>query len=154
MCGAIRSRSARVWAPSLLFILLAGYPALAADSTRVDALPAPKSALLRSAVLPGWGQHYNGRPFKALFCAAASSAALTSVVVEHRRIATAPTPEIHADRAARRNTRLLYFALSITFAAIDAYVDAQLADFDAGVQMEMRPGGALLKLNATLPGRY
>ena len=173
MCGAIRSRSARVWAPSLLIILLAGYPALAAgaESTRVDSLPGPRSALLRSAILPGWGQYYNGRPFKALFFAAASTAALTAVVVEHReldRLADELTALQNAggsptridnletrfqDQSGKRNTRLLYCALSIAFAAIDAYVDAQLADFDAGVQLEMRPGGILLRLNATLSRR-
>ena len=155
MFGAIRSRSAHCWASSLLLLLLLSRPALAveADSTHTDTTGAPRSAMLRSALLPGWGQLYNGRPFKALFFAAASATALSSVVVEHRRIDTAPTPEIHQDRAARRNTRLLYFALSVSFAAIDAYVDAHLADFGADMQMQMRPGGALLRLNATLPER-
>ena len=37
--------------------------------------------MLRSAVLPGWGQHYNGRPFKALFFGAASGAA---EIIDHR----------------------------------------------------------------------
>ena len=155
MCGATRSRLARVWALSLLLVLLLGRTALAAeaDSTRSDSLPAPRAAFLRSALLPGWGQYYNGHPFKALFFASASTLALSLAIAEHRNLDTTPTPEAHEDRAARRNTRLLYFVLSVAFAAIDAYVDAQLADFDAGVKMEMRPGGALLKLSATLPGR-
>lgn len=139
--------------PSLLLLLLLSQPALAAETAHADTLSTPRSALLRSVVLPGWGQLYNDRPFKALFCGAASATALTFVVIEHRRIDTAPTPEIHQDRAARRNTRLLYFALSVAFAAIDAYVDAHLADFGPEVQMEMRLGGALFKLSATLPRR-
>jgi len=155
LCGVIRLRSVRCWAPSLLLILLLGRPVLAveAHSTHADTLTTPRGAMLRSAVLPGWGQHYNGRPFKALFFGAASTAALTSVVIEHRSIDGAPTAEIHQDRAARRNTRLLYFALSISFAAIDAYVDAHLADFGVDLQMQMRPRGALLALTATLPWR-
>ena len=172
MCGAIRLRLACGWA-SLLLALLAGQPACAteaeADSTRTAqsgsstgaaTLPSAHGALLRSAVLPGWGQFYNGRPVKGLFFGAASAIALTATVVEHRRINSAPTPEAHQDRTARRNSRLLYFALSVALAALDAYVDAHLADFGAvqsglstgaGLQVQMQRDKAWLRLKATLP---
>ena len=172
MCGATRLRLACGWA-SLLLALLAGRPAGATeaetDSTRTvqsglstgaATLPSAHGALLRSAVLPGWGQYYNGRPIKGLFFGAAGATALTAVVVEHRRIRSAPTPEEHQDRTARRNSRLLYFALSVALAAIDAYVDAHLADFGtvlsglsigAEMQVEMRRGNAWLRLQATVP---
>ena len=154
MCGATRLRLGCGWA-SLLLALLAGRPAYAteveADSTRTAALPSAHGALLRSAVLPGWGQFYNGRPIKGLFCGAASATTLTAVVVEHRRIRSAPTPEEHQDRTARRNSRLLYFALSVALAAIDAYVDAHLADFGTAMQVEMQRGQVWLRLQATMP---
>ena len=164
MCGATRLRLGCGWV-SLLLVLLAGRPACAteaeADSTRAvqsglstgaaTPLPSAHRALLRSAVLPGWGQFYNGRPVKGLFFGAASATALTAVVVEHRRIHSAPTPEEHQGRTARRNSRLLYFALSVALAAIDAYVDAHLADFGAAMQVEMRRGKAWLRLKATVP---
>ena len=163
MCGAIRLRLACGWA-SLLLTLLAERPVGAteveADSTRTvqsgpsiggPTLPSAHGALLRSAVLPGWGQFYNGRPGKGLFFGAASATALTATVVEHRRISSAPTPEDYQDRTARRNTRLLYFALSVALAATDAYVDAHLADFGAAMQVEMQRGKAWLRLKATLP---
>ena len=159
MCGAIRLRLACGWA-SLLLILLAGQPACAtqveADSTRTAQSPLPSAhgALLRSAVLPGWGQFYNGRPVKGLFFGAASATALTVVAIEHRRIRSAPTPEEHQDRTARRNGRLLYFALSVALAAIDAYVDAHLADFGAvqsGLSVELWRGRAWLRLKKTMP---
>jgi len=147
------------WA-SLLLILLAGQPACAteveADSTRTAQSPLPSAhgALLRSAVLPGWGQFYNGHPVKGLFFGAASATALTVVAIEHRRIRSAPTPEEHQDRTARRNGRLLYFALSVALAAIDAYVDAHLADFGAvqsDLSVEMWRGRAWLRLKKTMP---
>ncbi len=158
MCGAIRLRLVCGWA-SLLFVLFAGRPACAteaeADSTHTvpAAPPSVHGALLRSAVLPGWGQFYNGRPFKGLFFGAASATALTAVVVEHRRGRAAATPEEHQNRTARRNSRLLYFALSIALAATDAYVDAHLADFGAGaaMQVEMQRGKARLRLKVPLP---
>ena len=181
MCGATRLRLACGWA-SLLLVLLAGRPACAteieADSTRTvrsdlstgvvqsglsieaDTLLSAHGALLRSAVLPGWGQFYNGHPVKGLFFGAASATALTATVVEHRRIRSAPTPEEHQNRTARRNSRLLYFALSVALAAIDAYVDAHLADFGAvrsdlstgaAMQVEMWRGRAWLRLKKTMP---
>ena len=149
MRGVIRSLTARYWALSLSLLLLCSRLALAAEADSTHS--ASRAALLRSAVLPGWGQHFNGRPIKALFFASASAAALTAVVAEHRAIDAAPTLEIHEDRAARRNTRLLYFALSVALSAIDAYVDAQLADFEADADIEMRSQRVSLKLKVTLP---
>ena len=68
-----------MYARSLLIALLGlvlsstqvrAQPANGASSveTRSDSL-APRAALLRSAILPGWGQFYNGKPYKALFFA-------------------------------------------------------------------------------------
>ena len=163
MCGAIRLRLVCGWASLLLALLagrLLGATEVETDSTRTvrseaATLPSAHGALLRSAVLPGWGQFYNGRPVKGLFFGAASAAALTATVVEHRRISSAPTPEAHQDRTARRNSRLLYFALSIALAAIDAYVDAHLADFGTvhsglSIGVEMRRNKAWLRMKMPL----
>lgn len=170
MSGAIRSSrapaSARRWTerrsafrfcwPALLLLLvLARFAAAASsslpDSTRADSLrsPTPRSALIRSAVLPGWGQYYNKKPLKALFFAATSASLLGSVVAEQNSLNDARSPQEHEDRAARRNTRLLLFVLSVTFSAIDAYVDTHLSDFAAAekaVSLDLRPGGALFCL--------
>lgn len=154
MYGATRLRLACGWA-SLLLVLFAGRPATATkastDSTHTDALPSAHGALLRSAVLPGWGQFYNDRPVKGLLFGVASATALTAVVVEQHRIRPSLTPEQHQDHITRRNSRLLYFALSVALAAIDAYVDAHLADFGAEVQVEARRGNAWLRLKAAVP---
>jgi hypothetical protein len=87
--------------------------------------------MLRSAILPGWGQYSNHRPFKGLLFAAAAAASLSSGIAEVGSLDRAVTPEEHQDRAARRNTRFLLFAVTATLAAVDAYVDAHLADLDA-----------------------
>ena len=154
MYGATRLRLACGWA-SLLLVLFAGRPAAATeadtDSTRTDAQPSAQGALLRSAVLPGWGQFYNDRPVKGLFFGAASATALAAVVVEQRRIHPSRTPQQHQAHTSRRNSRLLYFALSVALAATDAYVDAHLANFGAEVQVEMRRRAAWLRLKAAVP---
>jgi hypothetical protein len=111
---------------------------------------APGTALLRSALLPGWGQLCNHKPYKAVFFAATSVGLLAAAVAEQRALNTVQNPREHEDRAARRNTRILFFALSVTFAALDAYVDAHLANFDAELTSEIRPDGGLLKLTTNL----
>jgi len=134
----------------------AGSVDLAAESDSVDVdsptALSPRSALIRSALLPGWGQLYNQKRFKAAFFAATSAGLLGASISAQRSLGDALTPLEHEDRAARRNTRLLYFALSVTFSALDAYVDAHLADFTAGeeaVRLTPRADGALLSVHLT-----
>ena len=84
---------------------------------------------MRSAILPGWGQLYNGKPYKALLFAGAGVTLFSMAATEQSTLDDARSPQEHEDRIARRNTRILFFALSVTLASIDAYVDAHLARF-------------------------
>ena len=95
--------------------------------------------MLRSATIPGWGQYSNGRPLKALLFGGAAAASLGSVIAEVRSLDRAVTPEEHQDRAARRNTRFLLVALTATLAAVDAYVDAHLADLEVAFSAQADP---------------
>ena len=90
----------------------------------------PRGALMRSAILPGWGQLHNDRSMKALLFAGTASGFLTSTVLEIRSLRDAKTAVERETRSNRRNTRFLYLGLTATIAAIDAYVDAHLAGFD------------------------
>ena len=90
----------------------------------------PRDALMRSAILPGWGQLHNDRSMKALLFAGTASGFLTSTVLEIRSLRDAKTAVERETRSNRRNTRFLYLGLTATLAAIDAYVDAHLAGFD------------------------
>jgi hypothetical protein len=134
---------------AILFFLhlLCSTPALAATAP-ADTLqgPTPRGALLRSAIVPGWGQHYNKRPFKALFFATAAAGFLGTALIESRSLNQANTDKEHQDRAARRNTRVLLLIATSTFAALDAFVDAHLADLEVEPDLEIEPGGATLRL--------
>lgn len=149
MSGEILSRPAIISAAKILAMLLA-VPALAqapADSLQTQV---PRKALIRSLVLPGWGQYANGRPFKALGFGAAAVVLAGRVVVQQRELGRAdrrgaPDAELE-DLAAGRNTRVLLLLANATLAGIDAYVDAQLAGFDLSLGPGAAPGLALLEV--------
>ena len=137
--------------------------AVLSDSTNTATVeratgPRPRTALIRSALLPGWGQLNNGRHFKATLFGGCAIGFLTAVLAErdnlshtdkqirkaHSSLAVlvatgGDDPQLRSrisqlegefeDRAARRNTRLLYLFTTATLAAVDAYVDAHLDDF-------------------------
>ena len=128
-------RNMRFASGVLLGLILAGFSQATAQENEIaaanDSLPVnPRSALLRSAVIPGWGQWHNGHPWKAAFFAGAASGLLASALVEVRSLDDVTTAAERETRSNRRNTRFLYFGLTVTLAAIDAFVDAHLAGFD------------------------
>lgn len=149
MSGDIPSRPAIAWAASFLFLLLT-VPALAqakADSLHTQV---PRKALVRSLLLPGWGQWANGRPFKALGFGAAAAVLAGRVVAQQQALGRADrrgAPDLELeDLAAGRNTRVLLFVANATLAGIDAYVDAQLAGFEVSLGPRAGPGVALMEL--------
>lgn len=149
MSGDTPSRPAIISAANILILLLLAVPALAqvpADSLQTQA---PRKALVRSLLLPGWGQYANGRPFKALGFGAAAVVLAGRVVAQQRALGRADrrgAPDLELeDLAAGRNTRVLLLLANATLAGIDAYVDAQLAGFELSLGPRAGPGVALLE---------
>ena len=141
---------------TLLFLLV--FP-VASDAAAADAefapadslqRPEPRSALLRSAILPGWGQYYNKQPLKAALFGAAGAGCLSAAILEARSLSRAQTPAEHENRAGRRNAYFLCLALTATAAAIEAYVEAHLADFVSMAEVDVEADGAFLQLNVSL----
>ncbi len=129
----------------------------------------PRTALIQSALVPGWGQLNNGHLLKAALFGGTAVGFLAAVFVERDNLnrtdmeigdardalsglvaAGGDDPQLRAriaqlegefeDQAARRNTRLLYLFTTATLAAVDAYVDAHLADFgSSGRSFEVMP---------------
>ena len=125
--------------------------------------------MIRSAMVPGWGQYSNGHPLKAtLFSASAvtflaaawskigdlgdtsdrielAERKLQAAIAEGRsdiglREALLALESEHEDDAARRNTYFLGLFATMTFSALDAYIDAHLVDFgETPTRFEMRP---------------
>lgn len=130
-------------------------PAAAADSVTVSA----RGALLRSLVLPGWGQSYVGAPGRGAiyFAAEAGSLWMTYKTIrslrEARRLEAwlrdteqLPEGERLGLAESREEQREDWIALSIFWllaSGADAYVAAQLADFDQHIGVRPAPSGGV-----------
>ncbi len=121
-------------------------------TTHSDSLE-PRAALIRSAILPGWGQLYNGKPYKALLFAGAGATLFSMAAAEQSALNDARSPQEHEDRIAQRNTRILFFALSVTLASVDAYVDAHLARFANRWDVHAGPEGSKFIVYIDLPSK-
>ncbi|MDA0337281.1 MAG: hypothetical protein O2782_19125 [bacterium] len=118
-----------------------------ADSGEADSVTglSPRGALLRSALIPGWGQLSQGHPWKAVLFSGAGIGWLSAALADAASVGNAATATVRQDRAARRNTRVLFYVITATLAGLDAYVDAHLDDFHleadpfmAGAQLTRR----------------
>ena len=87
--------------------------------------------MYRSLFVPGWGQLGNGRKLKAALFFVAEAVLIGGYVYKNRELdkggySAWDKEVIRTDR----NTYLMYFILSKFLGMVDAYVDAQLADFN------------------------
>lgn len=92
----------------------------------------PSAALLRSAVLPGWGQFYNDEPLKGVFFGTLELGLLSWLISEHiasedaRNANDDPAYQLHSQR---RLDLIWYTSAAWLFGILDAYVDAYLYSF-------------------------
>ncbi len=127
----------------------------------------PTGALLRSAFVPGWGQFYNRKYIKATIFAGGEGYLIYGIAkywrdanhhrsnFEHSSDYAFQSSEFDKYTTARdsRNLRLWLMAASIFYSMFDAYVDAQLSDFnqtDKAYQVFLSPApsdGLQLVLN-------
>ena len=115
-------------------------PTAGAPGLQAGGRLSPRAVLVRSAVLPGWGQAATGHRWKALLFAGAGAGWLASAAVEEAGVRKALTPQEYENRAARRNTRVLLYLVTATMSALDAYVDAHLEDFEVDAGYPESPG--------------
>jgi hypothetical protein len=93
-----------------------------------------QKAMLRSLVLPGWGQFYNGKKWKGSFIAALEVGSAVGYVVRRQQIKNAITPE--------RNWFMISTIGLMFYSMADAYVDAHLDRVNwADIQTEIREDG-------------
>ena len=109
----------------------------------------PTGAVLRSLAFPGWGQFYNGQKIKAALVFGAEAAIIGTAIYWNQQLKKAKEVMdedlifIYRDN---RNLAYWFLAGTIVLSMLDAYVDAQLSDFDedpslALIEMNQRIGG-------------
>jgi hypothetical protein len=90
----------------------------------------PRAAMLRSIFVPGWGQLYNEKRFKAVIIAGTECGLVINAIVQNQLAINSVTTldkEFYKDN---RSLSFWWLAGVILYSSIDAYVDAHLFDFD------------------------
>ncbi|MFO8183282.1 MAG: hypothetical protein R6U39_03840 [Candidatus Aegiribacteria sp.] len=116
------------------------------DSREVPAIVTknPTGALVRSAILPGWGQFYNHRPVKGLVLGSIELGLLGWLISEHiasenaRNAEDDPAYQFHSQR---RLDLIWYTSAAWLFGMLDAYVDAYLYPFSTENEVFERETG-------------
>jgi hypothetical protein len=102
----------------------------------------PKGAMLRSALLPGWGQWYNGSKWKCGLVIAGAAGLGVNIAVQNRRASESATDAEREYYVNNRNLAIWWLAGLYALTLVDAYVDAQLWHFDTGPEPGWgNPGG-------------
>jgi hypothetical protein len=107
-----------------------------ADSAAVEpakaAGPSPRAAVLRSAVLPGWGQWTNGQKIKSVLVMGGGLGLIGNAYVQNRLALRAGSADEREFYRNNRSQSIWWFAGLYLLNLADAYVDAELWNFDAG----------------------
>lgn len=143
------------------------------DAQVRDTVPLPRSVMLKSLTVPGWGQMVNDDAWKVPVIYAALGGIVAYQIYSHDRYAGyraayynslaantdqrfgatpdwvpsgQPSSLYRANRDLFRNRRdmaVVYFGLAWGFNALDAYIFAHLKDFDVSDDVSLRLGLSL-----------
>lgn len=131
--------------------------ASAPDSLATHSQKSPTGALLRSLLLPGWGQWYVGAYWKAPLFLLGTGLSAYFTYANHRLFVHyqreleqaqrqgAPPWELATRRAYRdfavqqRDVAFAFFLGAYVLAALDAYVGAELSSFDVSDRLSLLP---------------
>jgi hypothetical protein len=127
----------------LSYILLFGAANIRAqtaeDSSRTVSVRYPSSnkAMIRSALLPGLGQWYNKQKFKAVLVLGGELGLMANAVYQNQQVVRSQSEEEKAFYVNNRSLSLWWYFGIYFLNILDAYVDAQLMDFDVGPELTM-----------------
>ncbi len=104
-----------------------------ADSVWVSSpvIVKPSTAMYHSLAFPGWGQLDNGSKKKAALFLIAETVCIGGYLYMNHELGHSEYSDWEKEKIRTdRNTFLLYWMISKIFGIVDAYVDAQLANYD------------------------
>ena len=91
----------------------------------------PSTAMYHSLIFPGWGQINNGKKKKALLFFTAELIFIGGYLYENHRVKHDTVTDWERDKLRTdRNTFVLYWIGAKILGIVDAYVDAQFANFN------------------------
>ena len=131
-------------------------PAPPVPATAVDTIPrrpaSPTGAMLRSFLVPGWGQAVYGRKVTAGFMLGVEGLSLgmilkTSSELDYIRTTGSST---EAAKLKEREDWIAILVFNHLMSGLEAYVAAHLYDFPGDLQLQALPQGGM-RLGVTLP---
>lgn len=128
----------------LIFGFIPEYVMAQADSTATpidtlrlmsdQPLKSPGGAVMRSAIIPGWGQVYNRQHWKAGLAFGINAFLAYRISWYHRQWRRTKNPDFQG----KRNLHTWYLVLGYLLTMVDAYVDASLYKFDEAMQISQQ----------------
>mgnify|MGYP001108005395 CR=1 FL=1 len=103
-------------------------PEVAAQDTVV--YKNPTGAMLRSLLVPGWGQFYNGKWLKGILVAGAEVGLVVNAYVLNQWAQDATEEDYREFYLDNRNLSFWLLGATILYSMADAYVDAHMYNFD------------------------
>jgi hypothetical protein len=101
----------------------------------------PRSVMLRSLAVPGWGQYYNRQYIKAALVCGAEVGLVTTAIYWNQRAKRTNDREDKLFYQDYRNTANWFLLGTVLLSMLDAYVDASLSDFDESPDLSLTPSG-------------
>jgi hypothetical protein len=118
--------------------------------------PSATGNMLKSLVVPGWGQLSLGRELTALVFIAGEATTLTMVIKSQKdlnRARDAGDAELIDQYTRKREDWLVYMGINHVLSALEAYVSAKLWDFPGDLDLQVAPGsvGAAARIPFHIP---
>lgn len=112
----------------------------------------PAGAMWRSFIFPGWGQLYNRKYVKSLIIGGGEIALIAAIYIqeERRKDAKKAGDDYSANFYRNDRQRMTWWLAGVVlYSMADAYVDAQLADFDIDENLSagILPGFLYVRIN-------
>jgi len=101
----------------------------------------PRSVMLRSLAVPGWGQYYNRQYLKAALAFGAEAGLVVTSIYWSQQANKTSDQDSRLIYIDYRNQARWWLLATVLFSMLDAYVDASLSDFDESPDLSLAPPG-------------